>query len=148
MKRRDFMGRSAVGMLLLAAPAAAFRGYSEVDPALFAGINRVHDPDKKTPLEKKHAPLIDAPTRVRKEEPFAVTVSVGEVVHPMSSGHHIGYLELLAGNEAAGRVEFSPGFNVPVVTFHLAVDRPVTLVARAYCNLHGLWESRQDLALL
>lgn len=147
MKRRDFMGRSAVGMLLLAAPAAAFRGYAEVDPALFAGINRVRDPERRSALEAKHAPRIDAPETVRAGEAFDVTVAVGEIVHPMSAGHYIAYLELLAGNEPAGRAEFRPGFSAPVVTFRLAVDRPLTLVARAYCNLHGLWESRRELAL-
>jgi superoxide reductase len=52
-----------------------------------------------------------------------------------------------AGNEPAGRVDLRPGLSQPVVTFHLALDKPVTLVAREYCNLHGLWESRREVAL-
>ncbi len=27
------------------------------------------------------------------------------------------------------------------------LDRPVTLVVREYCNLHGLWETRQEVTV-
>jgi len=155
LQRREFLKRSALltgGVLLAAGPVAAapvvqkLTGYAEVDPALFQGINRAGG-GEKTPLEKKHVPLIEAPAKVKAGEPFAVTVTVGEVVHPMTAAHHIGYIEVLAGNEPAGRMELRPGFNQPKATFFLALDRPVTLVIRQYCNLHGLWESRQEISL-
>jgi len=157
LQRREFMKRSALltgGVLLAAVPVAAapalqkLTGYAEVDPALFQGINRVQEGAKKTVLEQKHAPLIDAPAQVKAGEPFAVTVTVGEIVHPMTAAHYIGYVEVLAGNEPAGRAELRPGFNQPKVTFSLTLERPVTLVVRQYCNLHGLWESRQAIALV
>ncbi len=155
MKRRDFLARSAAaagGMVLwssaaLAAPAAGkLQGYAEVDQELFKGINRVQNPAEKTGLEKKHAPVIEVPAQIKAGEPFAVTVSIGEVAHPMVAVHYIQYVELLAGNEPAGRVEFRPGLNAAKASFFLTLDKPVTLVAREYCNLHGLWESRQDVA--
>ncbi len=65
----------------------------------------------------------------------------------MGPSHYIQYVELLAGNEPAGRAEFHPGLSVAKATFFQILDKPVTLVAREYCNLHGLWESRKDLAL-
>lgn len=156
MKRRDFLRNSVLlaGGALLAADALAaekgpqkLMGYAEVDQDLFRGINRVQYPAKKTELEKKHAPVIEAPDKIKAGVPFAVTVTVGEIVHPMVNGHYIQYVELLAGNEPAGRVDFRPGLNQPVVTFQLVLDKPVTLVAREYCNLHGLWESRREVAL-
>lgn len=156
LKRRDFLKGSALaagGLLFSATPALTgrgpgpIRGYEDVDPDLFQGINRVGDPAKKSLLEKKHAPVIEAPDRVKPGEAFAVTVTVGEVLHPMVAGHYIQYVELFAGNAPAGRVAFRPGFNASKATFNLVLDKPVTLVAREYCNLHGLWESRKEIAL-
>lgn len=157
MDRRTFIAASALtaaGGLVLGpraavggTPASDFKGYLSVDPDLFRGINRVADPANLSMLEKKHAPVIVAPKTVRPDEPFQVEVTVGEVVHPMSTGHYIHYVALLAGNEPAGRVELSPTLSVPKATFNLQLDKPVTLVVREYCNLHGLWESRMDLAL-
>jgi len=94
-----------------------------------------------------NAPVIGAPARVKAGEPFDVKVSVGEIVHPMVPVHYIQYLEIYAGNEPAGRVELSPQFGVPAATLTLRLDKPVTLVVREYCNLHGLWESRAEIAL-
>jgi superoxide reductase len=151
--RRDFLRTTFLtsGLLLTGSLAQAaggtLRGYAAVEPELFQGINRVKEPGKPTPLEQKHAPLLLLPEKIRSGEPFEVTVKVGEVLHPMSPAHSIQYVELLAGNEPAGRVEFAPGFNQPQATFVLRLDRVVTLVAREYCNLHGLWETRQDLVL-
>jgi superoxide reductase len=156
MKRREFLRQTALaaGGALLAASAAAaekmpekFKGYHDVDATLFQGVNRALDPAKKSELEQKHAPVIEAPATVKAGEPFAVTVTVGEVLHPMTVAHAIQWIELFAGNEPAGRVDFRPGFNLPKATFHLTLDKPVTLVAREYCNLHGLWESRREVAL-
>jgi len=155
MMRRDFLRNSALlagGIVLSAGTASAEKeaqkliGYAEVDQDLFRGINRVQDPAKKTELEKKHAPLIDVPDKIKAGVPFTVTITIGEIVHPMVNGHYIQYVELYAGNEPEGRAEFRPGLNQPVVTFHLTLDKAVTLVAREYCNLHGLWESRKDVS--
>jgi len=49
-----------------------------------------------------------------------VTVTVGEVLHPMSASHFIQYVEIFAGNEPAGRMEFRPGFNQPKAVFYPA----------------------------
>ena len=152
--RRHFLAGSAAaaGALLLgtreagASDAAKLVGYTEIDPALFAGVNRVADTANPTGLEKKHAPVIGAPGRVKAGEPFDVKVSVGGIVHPMGPVHYIQYVEVYAGNEPAGRVELSPQFGVPTATLTLRLDKPVTLVVRAYCNRHGLWECRVDVA--
>ncbi len=155
MQRRDFMMRSALtagGVLLaanqvLAQKGKEFQGYYDVDEELFANINRVAKPEEKTTLEKKHAPVIEAPDKVKSGEPFEVTITVGEIVHPMGATHYIQMVQLYVGNEPAGRVDFSHQFNEPRASFTLKTDKPVTLVVREYCNLHGLWESRKQIAL-
>lgn len=151
--RREFLTASGLGAAALflggtamAAPSPeALRGLVEVDQNLFLGINRGGDPAKRSVLEKKHAPVIEAPATVKAGEPFAVTVTVGEIIHPMGAAHYIEGIELFAGNEPAGRVLFSAELSLPQATFHLKLAKGVTLVARQYCNLHGLWESRLDL---
>lgn len=153
MQRRSFLRSTLLASALLLSGGAAqaaggqLRGYAAVEPELFQGINRIKDAGKPTAVEQKHAPVLLLPEKIKAGETFELTVTVGEVLHPMSPAHYIQYVELLAGNEPAGRIEFAPGFNQPKATFFLRFDRPVTLVVREYCNLHGLWESRQDLVL-
>lgn len=150
IERREFLVRSALmtGAVFTCGGTvygADLKGYGRVDPALYRGINRIQDEGKKTPMELKHAPVIEAPEKVKAGEPFEIRLSVGETLHVMSPEHYIEYVEVYFGNEPAGRVEFSPTFGVPKATLTLTLDRPVTIVARQYCNLHGLWESRKDI---
>jgi superoxide reductase len=128
--------------------AAAGRFFpTQVDQALFEGINRVKDPAKKTGLEKSHAPVIVAPKSVKAGEPFTVEVSVGEKLHDMGPAHWIETIELNVGNEPAGKADLQPkGYLKPRVTFTMVLTKDaaptgtVTLVARQRCNLHGYWE--------
>jgi len=154
--RRGFIRRSVAlggvallgtGRALAATDPWAWMSPVEVDPTLFGGINRVRDPQSPSPLEKKHAPVIRVLELAQPGKAFAVEVAVGEVLHPMTDGHHIHHVELFAGNEPAGRLEFSRTLNEPRATFYLVLDRSATLIAREYCNLHGLWESRVNLKI-
>ncbi|WP_432822085.1 class II SORL domain-containing protein [Trichloromonas sp.] len=157
-RRRDFLiggtlavGGSLLGGRVLAATETAvtkggFKGYVEIDPGLFAGINRVANPADKSILEKKHAPVIAVPAKIVAGESFAVTLTMGEIDHPMGPAHYIQNVDLLVGNEPAGHVEFRPEVATAKATVYIRLDRPVTLVARAYCNLHGLWESRLEVS--
>ncbi len=140
------MGKSALAAHHEAEKKPSFASYNEVDAKLFEGINRVVDPAAKNMTERKHAPVIEVSGKAKAGEPVAVTVTVGEVLHPMSSAHYIRDIELFAGNEPVGRVELGP-LAVPKAVFFTPLDKSVTLVARAYCNLHGLWESRLDYTL-
>ncbi len=155
MKRRDFLRNSALltGGLVMGVPALAagsgsgeLMTYGKVDKALFEGINRAANPAKLTGLEKLHVPVIEVPSNVKAGEPFAVTVAVGEALHPMIPTHYIHWVDLFAGNAPLGRAEFWPDVNVPKATFTVKLDKPVTLIAREYCNLHGLWENRRDVS--
>ena len=158
MDRRDFLKNAmivSVAVCVANTAAAAERYFpTKVDQSLFLGINRIKDPDQKTPLEKSHAPVIAAPAAVKIGEPFIVEVSVGEVLHPMGPAHWIEYIELGIGNEPAGRIDFQPkGYLKPkaVFTVVLSADAAaagkLTLLARQSCNLHGLWEGSVDIAL-
>ncbi len=159
MNRRSFLQTAVTGSVIAgfgSAAAAAERYFPlKVDQSLFEGINRVKDPAKKSPLEKKHAPAITAPATVKAGEPFTVEVVVGETLHDMGPAHWIEYVELQVGNEPAGRADFQPkGYLKPKVAFTMVLPKEaaptgrVTLVATQRCNLHGYWESSLDITVI
>lgn len=78
---------------------------------------------------EKHIPVI-----IKNDN--TVTVTVGEILHPMEENHYISwiYLETTSGIK---RVNLKPG-DQPSVTFAL-LDQEEVIGAYAYCNLHGLW---------
>ena len=78
---------------------------------------------------EKHVPVC-------KIENSLLTVTVGEVEHPMAEEHYIQwvFVQTKFGNQ---RRELSPG-SAPTVTFALCEGDEVQAVY-AYCNLHGLW---------
>jgi len=79
--------------------------------------------------QEKHVPVVE---RVEG----GVQVKVGSVAHPMEQAHLIRWIELIADGKAY-RQSLNAG--EPPETFF-----PVEggqLLARAYCNLHGLWKA-------
>ena len=159
MNRRTFLKAAAVGVLSTGATVSAVTAEVfypvKVDPSLFSSINRVKDPAKKTPLEKKHAPVITAPATVKAGEAFTVEISVGEVLHDMGQNHWIEFVELTVGNEPAGRVEMNNrGYSRPKASFTVVIPKDpamsgkITLVASERCNLHGYWESTLDVTVV
>lgn len=67
-----------------------------------------------------------------------VTVTVGEIEHPMLDEHYIMWI-FLETKQGGHLKKLSPG-EKPEAQFCLCPeDKPVT--AYAYCNLHGLWKA-------
>jgi superoxide reductase len=158
MDRRLFLKSAAVGAAAAGLAATAFGAETfypvEVDPDLFKTINRVKNPEHKTPLEMVHVPVIKAPAKVSAGEMFAVEVNIGEHLHPMGPSHWIEFAALNIGNEPAGRVEFqSHGYLRPKVTFNVVLTKEsaprgkVTLVVNLRCNIHGYWQGSRDIAV-
>lgn len=63
-----------------------------------------------------------------------LTVSVGEVPHPMADEHYIEWV-VAAQNNLSQRIELKPG-DEPTASFSVL---PEDLTVYIYCNLHGLW---------
>jgi superoxide reductase len=80
---------------------------------------------------EKHVPVME---RSGDE----VRVKVGEVPHPMTSQHYILFIEVLAGDKVY-RHDFKPGDTKAEAVF-IVPEKEIT--ARAFCNLHGFWESK------
>ncbi len=78
---------------------------------------------------EKHVPIIE------KTE-IGIKVIVGEVPHPMTEEHHLEWIEVLCDGKSY-RHFLVPG-NLPEAEFQISGEN---IIARAYCNLHGLWRS-------
>ena len=79
---------------------------------------------------EKHIPVFEVKDGI-------VTVTVGEVLHPMIEAHYIQWIaiETNLGNQ---RKVLHPG-DAPVAKFALLEGEEV-LAAYEYCNLHGLYK--------
>ncbi|MFW6154769.1 MAG: desulfoferrodoxin family protein [Planctomycetota bacterium] len=108
---------------------------------LFVGVNEPVDPNNLSDLEKKHLPVIDAPDKVKINEPFEVTIEVGRLLaHPNEHKHFIQFLDLYADDTYLGRADFTSVKSCPKTTFCISLDAPYNeLRAYEHCNLHGTW---------
>ena len=79
--------------------------------------------------KEKHVPVVE-----KTSDGFSV--KVGSVAHPMEEEHYIEWVEIIADGEA-DRQFLNPG-GAPEATFKIDADK---VMAREYCNLHGLWKA-------
>jgi len=79
--------------------------------------------------KEKHVPVVEKVAGGFK-------VKVGSVAHPMEEKHYIEWVEIIADGKAY-REFLQPG-QAPEATFEIKADK---VVAREYCNLHGLWKA-------
>jgi superoxide reductase len=79
--------------------------------------------------KEKHVPVVEKIAGGFK-------VKVGSVPHPMEQSHYIEWIELIADGKAY-RQFLQPG-QAPEATFEVQAEK---VVAREYCNLHGMWKA-------
>ena len=116
--------------------------------------------------KEKHAPVIEASETVKKGETVAVNVSVGkEIPHPNTTPHHIRWIEVFfqpegskfpfqvarcdftAHGESPDGPDTSTVYAAPSVLCTFTTEKPGTIMASSYCNIHGLWGSSKALTL-
>lgn len=78
---------------------------------------------------EKHVPVIEKTTD-------SITVKIGSVPHPMEESHYIELIEIIADDKVY-RKFLKPG-EEPVAVFNITADN---VIAREYCNIHGLWQT-------
>ncbi len=78
---------------------------------------------------EKHVPVVERDSN-------KITVRVGSVTHPMEEKHYIEWIEVIADGKVY-RQFLKPG-DKPEAEFTCAAEN---IVARGYCNLHGLWKA-------
>jgi len=80
---------------------------------------------------EKHVPVIEKIATGYK-------VKVGSVTHPMEEKHWIQWIELIADGRSYHKF-LNPG-DAPEAEFCIKADH---VIAREYCNLHGLWKAEE-----
>ncbi len=80
--------------------------------------------------KEKHVPVVEKIDGGYK-------VSVGSVAHPMTPEHWIVWIELVTENGTLIQRKFLDPSDEPQATFLTGENK---VIAREYCNLHGLWE--------
>ena len=78
--------------------------------------------------QEKHVPVIE-------KTDGGFKVKVGSVAHPMDEKHYIQWIEFIADGTSC--IAFLEPGNEPEATFRTEAQ---DVSARAYCNLHGLWQ--------
>lgn len=81
--------------------------------------------------QEKHVPVIE-----KNQE--GVKVKVGSVEHPMEEKHYIEWIEI-STEKGESKKFLKPG-EPPEALFPVKAEN---IKARAYCNLHGLWKSKE-----
>jgi superoxide reductase len=116
--------------------------------------------------QEKHVPVIEAPDTVTAGEVFQVTVGVGkEIAHPNTTPHHIrwitlffqpdddkfpyqiGKVEFSAHGESAAGPDTSSIYTHHTATFSFKTEKPGTILAASFCNIHGLWQSSTKVSI-
>jgi superoxide reductase len=77
---------------------------------------------------EKHVPVVEKTEK-------GVKVKVGSVPHPMEEAHYIEWIEIIADGKTYRKL-LEPG-DSPEAEFCIEAEN---IVAREYCNLHGLWK--------
>ena len=103
-----------------------------------SGVSVVCCGKKMTALEagvveasrEKHIPVVTV-------DGNSVKVSVGSVIHPMTSEHNIAWIYLLT--DKGGYLRYLSADEAPEAEFALCGEKPISVYA--YCNLHGLWKA-------
>ena len=78
---------------------------------------------------EKHVPVIE-------KTDDGIKVKVGSIPHPMTEEHYIEWIQIIADG-ATYRKFLNPG-DKPEAEFEIKAD---DVMAREYCNIHGLWKS-------
>ncbi|MGL6023639.1 MAG: desulfoferrodoxin family protein [Fusobacteriaceae bacterium] len=96
------------------------------------GFTKIEEKTADKSLEK-HVPFIE-------EYPKGYVVKVGkETAHPMVDEHYIQFVEIIIDGDRLYRKYLKPG-DKPLVCFEVAKGN--TVIAREYCNIHGLWKDK------
>ncbi|MBQ4336374.1 MAG: desulfoferrodoxin [Lentisphaeria bacterium] len=91
---------------------------------------QLQKPNTVDASQEKHVPVI-------KADGCCTVVTIGSAPHPMEASHFIGWVELLLPCGKIIRGELKPG-DEPQVRFPVPYDEHTQ--ARAWCNVHGLWQ--------
>ena len=88
---------------------------------------RLMEIKKEEEGKEKHLPVVEVSD--------VVNVKIGSIPHPMEENHYIEWIEVVT-EDGVCRKQLKPG-DVAEADFRVEKVKSV----RAYCNVHGLWET-------
>jgi len=88
--------------------------------------------------KEKHVPVIEKTSKdvETRNHASVLKIKIGSVPHPMEEAHYIEWIEIIADGKSYKKF-LKPG-DKPEAEF--CVDAK-EIIAREYCNLHGLWRA-------
>ncbi len=97
-----------------------------------------------------HTPEIICPNTVKAGEPFEVKISITK--HPNKLEHSIRYVDIFFVEKGrafnpvkVAKVKFTPEYAEAEAVIKLKIEKSGKIIALAYCNKHGLWESFKEI---
>jgi len=91
--------------------------------------------------------VLTLPESVHTGRGFDLVVQVGLTAHPMTSDHHVSWVEVTAGDQIVYVIDLSPRVPYPVVRVPLILSTATPLIVRARCTRHGVWLTRRNVAV-
>jgi superoxide reductase len=114
--------------------------------------------------KEKHVPVIDVSGKIGKDQFLSVAISVGkEIPHPNTTAHHIRWIEVYflpkgekfpyeigrseftSHGESVQGVDTSTIYTHPEAVLKFKTEKPGTILASSYCNIHGLWQNSEEV---
>jgi len=115
---------------------------------------------------EKHVPVIEGPAKAKKGAWVTINVAVGqELPHPNETKHHIRWIgvyfhprgekfpyevarcEFLVHGESAQGPDTGTVYAAPSASVVFKTDKPGTIIAASYCNIHGLWQNSVEIEI-
>lgn len=108
--------------------------FTEIEKEKYTGSEKFEEvvPNTTEAALEKHIPVIEVNGN-------SVTVTVGEVIHPMTAEHYIQWISLET-EKSYQKKDLTPE-DSPIATFTIS-DNDKVLRAYEHCNLHGLWATK------
>ena len=99
-----------------------------------------------------HTPKIEAPAKAKPDEAVTIRVSVGP--HPNTMEHSIRWITVFFYEEGRAfnpmtiaKVSFNAPTTEPEITLKVKFQKSGVIHALEYCNLHGLWSGKKEIAI-
>lgn len=92
------------------------------------------DPQKEDSLAEKHVPVIE-------HSADGVEIRVGSTLHPMDDNHYIEFIEVNSPDKKYVKRRYFLPHEQPILKYKCSCDK---VEAREYCNVHGLFGSKDQ----
>ncbi len=98
-------------------------------------MHHIEGKNKEEMSMEKHLPVF-----VKNDDNKSI-VRVGKELHPMDEGHYIMFIETISEDKKDAHLHYlSPGDKPEMIL----EEKFGKVLAREFCNLHGLWEGESD----